>query len=151
MFRNPDHITIAVADAESAIAFFALLGFRERHMTTIAGDEAAARYMGMSPGVQAQHITLELADAEPHFEIQLLAFEPVGPETRDELPTHRRHRGVNHIAFRVDDIAATTAHLEAHGVAMLNEELDYIGRKLRFFAGPEGLTLELVEWTGGGA
>ena len=149
MLRNPDHITIAVADAPSAIAFFALLGFRERHVATIGGGDAAGRYMAMPAGLTARHITLELAGADPHFEIQLLAFDPAGPETHDALPTHHRRRGVNHIAFRVDDIAAATAHLEAHGVALLNEELDYIGRKLRFFAGPEGLTLELVEWTGG--
>ena len=151
MLRHPDHITIAVADAPKAIAFFALLGFRERHVATIDASDAAARYMGMPAGLKAQHVTLELEGAEPHFEIQLLAFDPAGPETRDELPTHHRRRGVNHVAFRVDDLAAATAHLQAHGVAMLNEELDYIGRKLRFFAGPEGLTLELVEWIGGGA
>ena len=29
VLRNPDHVTIAVADAASAIEFFALLGFRE--------------------------------------------------------------------------------------------------------------------------
>ena len=29
MIRNPDHVTIAVADAATAIEFFALLGFRE--------------------------------------------------------------------------------------------------------------------------
>ena len=29
---------------------------------------------------------------------------------------------------------------------MLSEELDYISRRLRLFEGPEGITLELVEW-----
>jgi hypothetical protein len=27
--------------------------------------------------------------------------------------------------------------------------MDYISRKLRFFEGPEGITLELVEWVDG--
>ncbi|WP_374544832.1 hypothetical protein [Rhodoblastus sp.] len=58
MFLNPDHVTIAVADANTAIAFFALLGFRKAHVATIDGG-APARYMGM-PGMKAQHITLEL-------------------------------------------------------------------------------------------
>ena len=61
-------------------------------------------------------------------------------------PTNLRRRGYNHLALRVDDIPAASAHLEAHGVTMLNEEMDYISRKLRFFEGPEGITLELVEW-----
>ena len=29
---------------------------------------------------------------------------------------------------------------------MLSEEMDYISRRLRFFEGPEGITLELVQW-----
>ena len=29
MLRNPDHVTVAVADAPAAIAFFELLGFRD--------------------------------------------------------------------------------------------------------------------------
>ena len=29
---------------------------------------------------------------------------------------------------------------------MLNEEMDYINRWLRFFEGTEGITLELVGW-----
>ena len=33
MILNPDHITIAVADAGKAIAFFALLDFKERIMS----------------------------------------------------------------------------------------------------------------------
>ena len=54
--------------------------------------------------------------------------------------------GFNHLALRVDDIRAATAHLEAHGVKMLSDEMDYISRRLRFFEGPERITLELVEW-----
>ena len=78
MILNPDHVTIAVADAGPAIAFFALLGFKKGHVATIDGG-VPARYMGM-PGMKAQHITLALEGANPHFEIQLLEFEPTpGP------------------------------------------------------------------------
>jgi catechol 2,3-dioxygenase-like lactoylglutathione lyase family enzyme len=143
---TPDHITVAVADAAPAIEFFALLGFRQQHVATIDGG-APARYMGM-PDMLAQHITLELEGSDPHFEIQLLEFAPTPPADPGDHPTNLRRRGYNHLAFRVDDIAAVTAHLEAHGVTMLNEEMDYISRRLRFFEGPEGITLELVEWVG---
>ena len=37
LLRNPDHVTIAVADATRAIEFFELLGFRKGHVATIAG------------------------------------------------------------------------------------------------------------------
>src|SRR4051812_559860 len=74
MILNPDHVTIGVADAGLAIAFFALLGFKEDHVATIDGG-VPARYMGM-PSMKAQHITLALEGADPHFEIQLLVFDP---------------------------------------------------------------------------
>ena len=143
MIRNPDHVTIAVANAAAAIAFFELLGFRKQHVALIDGG-APARYMGM-PTMKAQHITLVLEGAEPHFEIQLLEFNPPPPADPGEHPTNLRRRGYNHLAFRVDDIGAATAHLTARGVKMLSDEMDYISRKLRFFEGPEGITLELVQ------
>jgi len=149
VLRNPDHVTVAVADAAPAIEFFGLLGFRKDHVVTIDGGEPAT-YMGM-PEMQAQHITLVLEGAEPHFEIQLLAFDPPPAKAAEDHPTNLRHRGFNHLAFRVDDIAATTAHLVEHGVTLLSDEMDYISRKLRFFEGPEAITLELVEWVGPGS
>ena len=148
MFRNPDHVTIAVADAASAIRFFELLGFRKQHVAMIDGGAPAA-YMGM-PDMKAEHITLELEGSAPHFEIQLLEFDPSGADDPGDHPTNLRRRGFNHLAFRVDDIEAAAAHLTANGVTMLSEELDYIGRRLRFFEGPEGITLELVEWVDSG-
>jgi catechol 2,3-dioxygenase-like lactoylglutathione lyase family enzyme len=143
MFLNPDHVTIAVADAGPAIAFFALLGFRKEHVATIDGG-APARYMGM-PDMKAQHITLVLEGADPRFEIQLLEFDPIPGADPGAHPTNLRRRGFNHLAFRVDDIEAATAHLEANGVRMLSDDMDYIARKLRLFEGPEGITLELVQ------
>jgi catechol 2,3-dioxygenase-like lactoylglutathione lyase family enzyme len=149
MIRNPDHVTIAVADPAAAISFFALLGFREDHVATIDGG-VPATYMGM-PEMKAQHITLALEGFEPRFEIQLLAFDPKPPDDPGQHPTNRRRRGYNHLAFRVDDIAAVSAHLMGNGVKMLSDEMDYISRKLRFFEGPEGITLELVQWVDAGS
>ena len=144
MVRNPDHVTIAVADAAAAIEFFGLLGFRKQHVATIDGG-TPARYMGM-PQMKAQHITLALEGAEPRFEIQLLEFDPRPPDDPGQHPTNLRRRGYNHLAFRVDDIEAATRDLVANGVKMLGDELDYISRRLRLFEGPEGITLELVQW-----
>jgi catechol 2,3-dioxygenase-like lactoylglutathione lyase family enzyme len=144
MLRNPDHVTIAVADAAGAIAFFALLGFRQERIATI-DDGPPAQYMGM-PHMKAKHITLVLEGCEPRFEVQLLEFEPRPPDDPGEHPTNLRRRGYNHLAFRVDDIKAVSAQLVASGVTMLSDEMDYLSRRLRFFEGPEGITLELVEW-----
>lgn len=144
MFRNPDHVTVAVADPDAAIEFFALLGFSKGHVATIDGG-SPAQYMGM-PDMKAQHITLVLDGSEPRFEIQLLVFDPTPDGDPGPLPTNLRRRGYNHLALRVDDIEVATERLEAHGVRMLSDEMDYISRKLRFFEGPEGITLEMVEW-----
>ncbi len=144
MLKNPDHVTIAVTDAATAIEFFALLGFRKEHVATIDGGPPA-RYMGM-PGMRARHITLVLDGCEPRFEIQLLEFDPKPPDDPGEHPTNLRRRGYNHIAFRVDDIAAVTERLAANGVTLLSDEMDYLDRRLRFVEGPEGITLELVQW-----
>jgi len=146
VLRNPDHVTIAVADAATAIDFFELLGFHEQHVATIDGG-LPARYMGM-PDMKAQHITLALEGCEPRFEIQLLEFDPRADADLGEHPTNLRRRGYNHVAFRVDDIEAATKHLLANGVKMLSDEMDYISRRLRLFEGPEGITLELVQWVG---
>ena len=143
MILSPDHVTIAVADAGPAIAFFALLGFRKDHVAIIDGG-VPARYMGM-PGMKAQHITLVLEGGDAHFEIQLLEFESPPGTDPGVHPTNLRKLGFNHLAFRVDDIEAATAHLVANGVTMLSDEMDYISRKLRLFEGPEGITFELVQ------
>ena len=143
MILNPDHITIAVADAGPAIEFFAMLGFKKDHVATIDGG-LPARYMGM-PGMKAQHITLALEGANPPFEIQLLEFDPAAGTDPGAHPTNLRKRGFNHLAFRVDDIEAATARLVANGVTVLSDEMDYISRKLRLFEGPEGITIELVQ------
>jgi catechol 2,3-dioxygenase-like lactoylglutathione lyase family enzyme len=143
VLRNPDHVTIAVANAASAIDFFELLGFRKEHVAMIDGG-LPAQYMGR-PDMKAQHITLVLEGSEPPFEIQLLEFDPTPPDDQDEHPTNLRRRGYNHLAFRVDDIKVVTTELVANGVTMLSDEMDYINRRLRLFEGPEGITLELVE------
>jgi catechol 2,3-dioxygenase-like lactoylglutathione lyase family enzyme len=148
VLRNPDHVTIAVTNAATAVEFFSLLGFRKERSATI-DDGLPARYMGM-PDMKAQHITLALDGCEPRFEVQLLEFDPRPPDDPGEHPTNLRRRGYNHLAFRVDDIQAVTARLVASGVTMLSDEMDYLGRRLRLFEGPEGITLELVQWVESG-
>jgi catechol 2,3-dioxygenase-like lactoylglutathione lyase family enzyme len=143
LVRSPDHVTIAVANAATAIKFFELLGFRKQHVVMIDGGPPA-QYMGM-PDMKAQHITLALEGAEPPFEIQLLEFDPRPPDDPGAHPTNLRRRGYNHLAFCVDDIEAATSQLVANGVKLLSDEMDYISRRLRFFEGPEGITLELVQ------
>jgi catechol 2,3-dioxygenase-like lactoylglutathione lyase family enzyme len=144
MIRNPDHVTIAVADADAAIAFFGLLGFELGHVAQIDGGEPAA-YMG-NPAMKAAHITLVLKGSDPAFEIQLLHFTQPAPDGPVPVPSRTRNRGFNHLAFRVDSLTETAAHLKANGVRALTDEMDYISRRLQFFEGAKQVTIELVEW-----
>jgi catechol 2,3-dioxygenase-like lactoylglutathione lyase family enzyme len=94
--------------------------------------------------MKAEHITL--VPLKGSASRSSCAFDPPPSQAPGEEPTNRHHRGFNHLAFRVDDIEATTAHLVSHGVTLLSNQMNYISRKLRFFEGPEAITLELVEW-----
>jgi len=107
VIRSPDHVTIAVANAARRRQFFELLASGSSNVAMIDGGPPA-RYMGM-PNMKAQHITLVLEGAEPHFEIQLLEFDPKPPDDPGEHPTNLRRRGYNHLAFRVDDIGRPPA------------------------------------------
>ena len=140
--RNADHVTLAVHDRDAAIATLELFGFRLDHVATIDGG-VPAEYMGM-PDMRAEHITLAL-DGPPRFEIQLLHFEPE-VDAEAIAPSNFTRHGFNHLALRVDDLDDMAAHLEANGVCRQNDAMSFIGRRLQFFEGPEGTTIELVEW-----
>jgi len=67
-----DHVTIVVRDLDGAKAFFGLLGFVEDTAVVISGPIFSA-YMGVD-GIEADHVTLALAGAEPRLEVQLLRY-----------------------------------------------------------------------------
>jgi catechol 2,3-dioxygenase-like lactoylglutathione lyase family enzyme len=141
--ESPNHVTIAVRDRDAAVERLALFGFTLDHVAHIDGGEPA-RYMGM-PEMDAEHITLVLEGSDPRFEIQLLCIRDLDHDGDGTRPSNLRKLGFNHLALKVSDLRAVAAHLEANGVRALNDEMDYLDRKLRFFEGPEGVTIELVE------
>ena len=145
MVKRFDHVTFVVSDVAKAKAFFALLGFAEDKAVVIAGPKFA-RYMRVE-GIEAEHVTLVLEGAKPRTEIQLLKYRhpAAAPAGAADPPTRP---GFNHICFAVDDIAAELDRLRAHGVATLNEVMDFHDRKLVFVAGPEGIVVELSQWHG---
>ena len=144
MLLHFDHVTIAVEEPEAAIEFFGLLGFVKDKDLVISGQKFAD-YMGV-PGLEARHITLVLESREPRQEIQLLHY--LKPQPQKDLNIKRLDKlGYNHLCFAVDDIEATVAKLKENGVTILNEIMQFHDRKLVYFAGPGGLTLELAQWT----
>jgi catechol 2,3-dioxygenase-like lactoylglutathione lyase family enzyme len=140
-----DHITIVVTDLPEALRFFGLLGFEES-LAVVASGERVADYMGI-PGWESDHVTLVLAGAAVHQEIQLLFFHQP-PIVVDEGAGTLDRTGFNHVCFRVNDLAAMLEHLKANGITPRNDVLDYHDRKLVFLDGP-GVVVELAEWAGG--
>jgi len=140
-----DHMTVVVEDLDEARRFFGLLGFTER-MAVVATGEEISRYMGIADW-EADHVTLELAGAAVHQEVQLLHFHR--PEAAvDEGAGSLQRTGFNHVCFRVSDLDGMLAHLAGHGITPRNDVMDFHDRKLVFLDGP-GVVVELAEWVTG--
>jgi catechol 2,3-dioxygenase-like lactoylglutathione lyase family enzyme len=143
MLKGFDHFTIVVRDVDRAKAFFSLLGFEEDKSVVISGPVVSA-YMGVA-GMEADHVTMVLAGVTPRVELQLLHYRR--PEPLPDPNIERLEKlGLNHVAFTVDDVEAEVAKLRARGVETRNAVMDFHARKLVFLKGPEGVTVELVQW-----
>lgn len=143
MVKHFDHVTIVVRDVEAAKQFFSLLGFIEDKSVVIAGQPFSA-YMGVD-GIEAEHVTLVLANVSPRTEVQLLKYRHPDP-IADPAISNLTKLGFNHVCFAVEDMEAEVERLKAKGVRFRNEVMDFHNRKLVFLLGPEGITVELAEW-----
>src|SRR5262245_30336970 len=145
MVRNADHVTMVVRDVEAAKRFFALLGFNDEIDTVISG-EPLSTYMGIKH-IAFQHVTLVLQGCTPRFEIQLLRYMNP-PVVKDPDTTDLHRTGYNHLALRVESVDSEVKRLKEEGVVIKNQPVAFHRRKLVFVAGPEDVTIELVEWLG---
>lgn len=98
-----DHVGIAVADVDEALAFYReALGLEVTGVETVASQQVRARFVG------AGGAALELLEA-----------------TADTSPiarfVARRGPGLHHVTLRVDDLAAALARLKAHGARLIDE------------------------------
>lgn len=98
-----DHVGIAVADVNEALAFYReALGLEVTGVETVASQQVRARF------VAAGGAALELLEA-----------------TADTSPiarfVARRGPGLHHVTLRVDDLAAALARLKAHGARLIDE------------------------------
>jgi catechol 2,3-dioxygenase-like lactoylglutathione lyase family enzyme len=138
-----DHVTLAVFDLDEAIQFFGVLGFEVIKSVSISGATMDA-YMGI-PGMEADHVTLAVPEAEPHQEVQLLHFrKPTALVDRNS--GNLAGTGFNHVCFRVDDLDATVAKFDAAGFPTRNQPMDFHDRKLVFLVGPANTVVELAQW-----
>ncbi|MFI8105879.1 VOC family protein [Streptomyces sp. NPDC086023] len=144
MLKHFDHVTVAVSDPAAAIEFFGLLGFEQDKDVVIKGPEMD-RYMGIDD-LEARHVTLVLKDSAPRLEVQLLHFLQPTVETASDAARLDR-MGFNHICFAVSDIDALISRVTAAGVRVRSQPMTFHDRKLVFLEGPDGITIELAEWS----
>ena len=102
MFGLIDHVGVAVADLDTALALYGdtfAMPLAHRETVTEQGVEAA------------------LLDVGPcHVEL----LRPLGPETPVGRFLERKGPGLHHVAYRVDDIERTLAELEDKGVELID-------------------------------
>jgi methylmalonyl-CoA epimerase len=98
-----DHIGIAVKDLDAALAFY----------RDALGLEVEAPEEVVSQRVRAHFIPV----GEPALEL----LEATAPDSAIAKYVAKRGPGIHHITLRVDDLAATLAHLKAKGVRLVDE------------------------------
>ena len=131
MIEKIDHIGIAVKSIEKATELFSnLLGLK------VTGEERVE-------GQKVKVAFLPLGDSE----LELLeSTEPEGPIARF---IEKKGEGIQHIAFRVDNIEKTLEKLKKEGIRLIDEKPRYGagGAKIAFLHPKDtnGILIELSE------
>jgi len=104
MFTRVDHIGVAVADIDDALALYE----RDYEMELVHRETVAEQ------GVEA--VLLDVG--ENH--VELLA--PTGPDTPVGRFLARRGAGIHHVAYQVRDIDAALSSLREGGLRLIDDE-----------------------------
>ena len=116
------HTMVRVRDLDASIAFYKLLGLEETRRYDNEGGRFTLVFLS-PPG-------------QPDAPIEL-TYNWDGDEG---LPSDSRHFG--HLAYAVDNINETCAHLQAHGVLIARPPRD--GR-MAFVRSPDNISVELLQ------
>jgi methylmalonyl-CoA/ethylmalonyl-CoA epimerase len=136
LFGRIDHIGVAVADIDAAIALYeGSFEMRLAHRETVA-----------SQGVEAALLDV----GEGH--VELLA--PLGSDTPVGKFLERRGEGLHHVAYAVSDIDASLRQVAAAGIELIDSEprVGIRGSRVAFLQprSTGGVLTEIVEPEGGG-
>lgn len=131
MLGRVEHIAIAVADLDAAVA----------HYRDVWGIDVDHRERVEDQGVE--EAMLRVGDTY----LQLLGA--TGPDTTVGRFLAHRGQGLHHIAYEVDDLVAALAQLKEKGVPLIDEEPRVGGRgHMVAFVHPkgnQGLLVELIQ------
>ena len=116
------HTMVRVKDLDASIAFYRLLGLEETRRNESEGGRFTLVFMA--------------ALGQPECPVELT----YNWDGDDGLPSDSRHFG--HLAYEVDDIYATCAHLRDNGVTINRPPRD--GR-MAFVRSPDNVSIELLQ------
>ncbi len=131
MFEKIDHVGIAVADLEKALAFYR--------------DQLGLEFKGTEE-VEEQKVRVAFFPVG-ESKIELLeSTDPAGPVGKF---IEKKGEGVHHLSFRVSDIEGKLKELKERGVALIDEQPRYGagGAKIAFLhpKSTNGVLIELCE------
>lgn len=123
---------------------------RIHHVALICSDYAVSKafYTGILGLEIVREVYREERDSykldlavNGNYQLELFSF-PDPPQR----PSRPEALGLRHLAFEVDDLPASVAHLNQHGVSTEEIRVDeHTGKRFVFFSDPDGLPLELYE------
>ena len=122
-----DHIGIAVNSIEEAKKLYEMLGLEVTEIEEVAEQKVKVAFMPVGDS-----------------EVELLeSTDPEGPVAKF---IEKKGQGMQHIAFRVDDIEAALEELKANGVKLIDEKPRYGAGGARIaFLHPKSTNGVLVE------
>ena len=144
LLQKIDHINIVVKDLEKVEQFFLSLGFELQNQSKLKGDWIS-QTVGLE-NVDAEYVRLTLPGDS--MSLELISFDNP-PINEIDYPYKANTQGFRHLAFQVKDIEKTVAVLRKKGIEPFSpiQEFNKTGKKLVYFRGPEGILLELAQYS----
>lgn len=139
--RRFDHVGITVADLDTAIAFFAGLGFETEGRMVMEGE-----FLDTVCGIP--HSRTEIAMLRPPdggTALELSSF--IRPEHKPGSPDAMANElGLRNVAFEVDDLQAILDRLAADGYHVVGGVGEYEAMwRMAYVRGPEGIIVALAQ------
>lgn len=126
-----DHVALSVPDIGQSEAWYQkMFGFKEIRRSTESNGMRTAL-------IQRDDVRIEL--------FQVPGAAPLPASRRDPSADFRTH-GVKHFAFRVKDVRAVLAELQAKGVKVVFQLHDYPGAAFAFVSDNAGNAVELIQY-----